>query len=195
MKKRIDPKDTHRDLELVRRVLTGDPSATEEFADRLQCVPKILRVLNRRTGGLLSRSEIADLGQDVALIAWRKLGTFEGHVELPAWLYRICLYELSNGKRRKHKTPSSLEELRESQGESVSGISTPRDPFEHEGVHLALDRIGRVEAHIIRLKHFDGLSFSEIAGRETIAISTVKDRYYRGVSELKPLLEREQSGS
>ena len=41
---------------------------------------------------------------------------------------------------------------------------------------------------MIHLKHFQGRTFVEIAGDLGVPESTVKERYYRGIEELRPLL-------
>jgi len=52
-----------------------------------------------------------------------------------------------------------------------------------------LRRIGREEAQVIRLKHFEGRTFIEIGRSLGISPNTAKARYYRGINELRPLLE------
>ena len=180
--------DPERDLDIVRRALDGDRVGIEQLAERMKCIPRILRVLNGRSGSPFDDSQLADLTQDVALIAWKKIGQFRGHVVLPAWLYRICLFEMRNARRKRGRMLPTVEH--EVVSDDSATTWTPRDPFEHEEVHVGLSRIGRLEAHVIRLKHFRGMSFAEIAEREDLALSTVKDRYYRGVTELRPLLEQ-----
>ena len=48
--------------------------------------------------------------------------------------------------------------------------------------------MGREEARVIRLKHFGGCTFAEICRILDVAESTAKDRYYRGIAELRSLL-------
>ena len=57
-----------------------------------------------------------------------------------------------------------------------------------EEVHEGLRKIGREEAEVIRLKHFEGQTFEEISRHLGLSPNTVKTRYYRGLEELRPLL-------
>jgi RNA polymerase sigma-70 factor (ECF subfamily) len=175
------------DLALVRRIVAGDRGAVRALSERLACVPRVLRSHNARSGGLLDSHELSDLTQDVFLILWRKLGTFNGSSVLPAWAYRIASLEYRNALRRKLRRASRQE--READADDAIPPGRDADRWEYEDVHRGLARIGRDQARVIRLKHFGGHTFAEIAALLATAESTVKDRYYRGVAELRPLLE------
>ncbi len=185
------------DLELVRRVLRGDQAALPDLSARLACVPRILRVRNARSGGTLDEHELADLCQDVLLILWRKLRQYDGEAVLPAWVYRIAALEYQNARRKKlrHASVSQLFGGGDDEEGPEPSVPLDREPWEFEDVYLGLARIGRDEARVIRLRHFDGRTFAEIAELLGIAESTAKDRYYRGIAELRPLLADRRSRS
>jgi RNA polymerase sigma-70 factor (ECF subfamily) len=178
--------DPHADLDLVRRALQADRSGLQELASRLRCVPRLLAVLNARLGGALPPQDLADLSQDVLLIVWRKLEQYRGFSALDGWLYRISLYEYMNALRRLPGRTDSLDELSLDPSQESS-------PWEFEDVHRGLERIGDKEAEIIRLKHFEELTFEEIGARLGISPNTAKARYYRGLRALEPLLEERGS--
>lgn len=52
----------------------------------------------------------------------------------------------------------------------------------------AVDALDRPEAEVIELKHFEGLSFTEVAARLSISSNSVKTRYYRGLRRLEQRL-------
>jgi RNA polymerase sigma-70 factor (ECF subfamily) len=174
--------DPHADLDLVRRALQRDRNGLQELASRLRCVPRLLAVRNARLGGAFRPEELADLSQDVLLIVWRKLKEYRGFSALDGWLYRISRYEYMNALRRLPGRTDSLDEL-------ALDPSQESNPWEFEDVHRGLERIGDKEAEIIRLKHFEDLTFEEIGARLGISPNTAKARYYRGLRALAPLLE------
>lgn len=181
------------DVELVRRILAGHREEVTALSKRLSCVPRVLSARNARCGGILDEHELSDLGQDVFLILWRKLGTYGGEAVLPAWACRIAALEYQNAMRRKLRRRAKSDLAPDDSGGPAGG-RRPADRFEYEDLHQALGRVGREEARVIRLKHFGGCTFAEIGQVLNVAESTVKDRYYRGIAELRSLLVARREG-
>jgi RNA polymerase sigma-70 factor (ECF subfamily) len=181
------------DTALVRSILAGDREAVPALSSRLSCVARVLSARNARCGGILDEHELSDLGQDVFLILWRKLGSYSGKTVLPAWACRIAVLEYQNALRRKLRRPAE-QHLAPDDWEEPARGRPPSDRFEYEDVHLALQRVGRDEARVVRLKHFGGCTFAEICQLLGVAESTVKDRYYRGLVALRALLDPRREG-
>ena len=59
---------------------------------------------------------------------------------------------------------------------------------------IALERVGGVEAEAVALKHYEGLTFEEMAQRLGIPASTLKTRYYKGMSRLEAILTTLRQG-
>jgi len=176
------------DHALVRSVVSGELEPVPRLTVRLRSVFRILRYLDQRAGGILDDHELADLGQDVVMIIWRKLPEFEGLSSLESWFFRICVLEHRNAVRRKLRQREQSSSLGER--EELGDVSAPLAPArDHDDVHEALKRIGREQARIIRLKHFEELTFEEIGRSLGVSPNTAKARYYRGLEELRPLLE------
>jgi len=178
---------THReDLDLVRSVLANDPIAVEAFVLRMRCVGSILKVRNARFGRPLDSAAMEDLVQDTLIVIWRKLGTYAGRGPLEAWAYRISSYELFSALRAARRLPRT-----ESEFDLVyaAQIPAPEDSAEasHTGNRLMRHLQGR-EAQIVRLKHYENLSFEEIAKLLEVAPSTAKTHYYRAVEKLRTIL-------
>jgi len=176
------------DLALVRRVLGGARSELPALAERLRCIPRMLQILDRRTGRAMRPEERADLAQDVLVVVWRKLGEYEGHSALEGWLYGFCALEHKSALRRLRRLREEAQALEARSGARDEAVRDP-DPCVFEDVHANLDRIGRDGAQVIRLKHFEGLTFEEIGAELGLSPNTVKARYYRGLEELRPLFE------
>jgi RNA polymerase sigma-70 factor (ECF subfamily) len=182
-------RDASDDLALVRRVLRGDRGELALLAERLRCIPRALQLLDRRNGRLLGPEELADLVQDVLVLAWRKLGEYEGLSSLEGWAYGMCALEYRNALRRGRRLRQEARAIASRAGAPVEAARDP-DPWAFEEVHEGLRRIGREEAQVIRLKHFEGRTFEEIGRGLGLSPNTVKTRYYRGLQELRALLER-----
>ena len=171
----------HPDYDLVQQALRRQPAGLRELARRLHCVPRLLSIRNARLGSPLRPEDLADTCQDVLLIVWRKLEEYRGLSALEGWVYRITLFEFQNALRRRYGREEPVED------ELLERGAEP-NPWEFEDVHRSLDCIAQVEAEIVRLKHFEDLTFDEIGARLGLSPNTAKGRYYRGLRSLEPLL-------
>ncbi len=180
-----DPERLREDLELARGVLGKQEAAIERFAERSKCIPRILATQNARLGRPLNEHDIADLAQDTLIVVWCKLDEFEGRAALESWVYRICYLELMNAIRKKKRLPHLVEEL----PELASAAHRERPaPHECEDIYRGFEILEAQEVNVIRLKHFDELTFDEVAARLEISANTAKTRYYRGLSKLHDFL-------
>lgn len=174
--------DPEADLALVAAVARRDASAIEQMTRRLERVAKILGAQNARMGRPLDLHDLADLTQDVVIVVLRKLDEYGGRGPLDGWIYRICCFEFMNAVRRKQRTPRPVADT-----EPLADVPAP-ESGERERVLLAIERVGGVEAEALTLKHFEGLTFEEIAARLEVPPSTIKTRYYRGIHKLEAIL-------
>ena len=174
------------DLELVRAMRRGEPSAVDGFARRMRCVPLSLTAQNARLGRPLNEHDIEDVSQEVLVLIWNKLESFAGLSTLETWVYRFTSFELMNALRRK-RTRQRVGELEsEPAVESASSMRTRLLEYEH--LHRAIERLDPTEADVIRLKHFSELTFEEISSRLSIPANTAKTKYYRGLEKLRETL-------
>lgn len=173
-----------RDRELVARVLGGDRLALDGFIERVRCTPRFLHAINERAGAPLSDAEIADLTQDVLLLIWEKLSTFEGRATLETWTWRFCWLESRNRIRRV------LRNRRTSQSTSLDDVPAPeaRSSLHEDALAIGLEELGPPRSEVIRLKHFEGRTFAEIGEVLGIPVNTAKTHYYRGLEWLRQRL-------
>jgi RNA polymerase sigma-70 factor (ECF subfamily) len=163
------PDEHLSDLELVRALRRGQPEAIAGFVRRMRCVPLGLAAQNARLGRPLNEHDIEDVSQEVL-----------------TWVYRFTSFELMNAVRRK-RTRQRVAEL-----ESEPAVVPPADKrtrlLEYEHLHRALTRLDPIEADVIRLKHFQELTFEEISARLEMPANTAKTKYYRGLEKLQEAL-------
>jgi RNA polymerase sigma-70 factor (ECF subfamily) len=170
-----------RDTGLVRAVQAGESGAFEQLVERMGCLPRILDGLNARMGRPLSDHDLADVAQDTLVLVWRKLDTFNGSASLETWVFGIARFELMNAVRKNRRRRAS--ELPEPDlREAPEPDSTHR--LDHEVVQRELGALDSALAEVIRMKHFDDLTFEQIGAQLGQSINTVKTRYYRGISRL-----------
>ncbi len=181
------PESSTDDLALVRRCLEGCERSLSELIHRLECVPRLLASLNDKLSAHLTHEELADLTQDSLTAIWRKLGTFEGRSRLETWAYRFCFLELMNLVRAKHRGARALGRRRELDVE-MPILSLPTLALELEEIERELQELGPPDATVIRLKHYENLTFHQIARSLGRSPNTVKTHYYRGLRRLRTRL-------
>jgi len=158
--------------------------ATESFVQRMTCIPRMLAAMGRRTGGFQSADEHAEVSQEVFSRVWGHLDRFEGRATLESWVFRYCSLTLMDARRSRWKTDSEglVERILAREEGGLSGPDLLR-------VQEALADLDRNVAEVIELKHFEGLSFDDLASRLDISPNTAKTRYYRGLCQLKQRLQ------
>lgn len=181
------------DLALARAVGAGDEAAMDRMLRRLECVPRIVSAMNRQLGMPLNPEERNDLVQDALLVIWKKLGQFAGDAKIETWVYRVCRLELLNALRRKRRQIATLPAFDSVEPEDPSAAGEQR-VLRAEMVLMGLDRLEPEEAAVVRLRHYEQLTFDEVAAALSISPNTAKTRYYRALGRLRthlaPLLAR-----
>jgi len=158
--------DPEADLDLLRAAVRGLPEARRRLSLRLACVPAMVRAKHRRMGKPLTADELFDVEQEIFAAIWDKLTHYEGRSRLETWVWSFCELEILKGvdrKRRRHEPVAEVERLLPSRE-----IARPADlppSLEYEHVHRSLDNLQSPGGDVIRLKHFEGLTFNEIAER------------------------------
>ncbi len=154
----------------------------------MRCVPRFLGARNARAGRPLGPEELADLAQEVFATVWRKLGDYRGDAPLEAWVYPFCVLSFMNHARKHTNRPLAVDDV---VLEANTPEYLPRTELASAAaaeIHSALEHLEEAERRIIELKHFDDLTFEEIATRLGLSANTAKTRYYRGLTKLQSIL-------
>lgn len=185
----ITQADAHAaDRLLVQRALTREPRAVDELVTRLACTPAMLRVLQRQLGARLRPDELADIEQSILGALWSKLSAYEGRAALETWAFRFVQLELHKALDRRRR--SARLTLVDGERLEVLPCAEPGAPqIEPATLRACVERLGSPTCEIVSMRHYDELSFEEIARQRGEALSAVKGRYYRGLERLKALLE------
>ncbi|MEQ8765710.1 MAG: sigma-70 family RNA polymerase sigma factor [Planctomycetota bacterium] len=178
------------DLPIVLAALTGSSEALDRLFEKLECLPRILAAINRKFGSPLQAADLADLTQETLTKIWTKLDRFRQQGPIDAWAYRFCFLEFMNRLRQQNRRSKLQSESIEHHDPAAGGP----DPIalEIEEIESQLEILGPPESEVIRLKHFDGLTFPEIGKFLEVSPNTAKTYYYRGIDWLRRRLAPER---
>jgi RNA polymerase sigma-70 factor (ECF subfamily) len=175
---------------LIEHALAGDRAAFGQLVKAHQGV--VFNIAYRMLG---DRREAEEAAQDAFLRAYQGLTGFDLDRPLAPWLYRIVTNLSLNRLRRKRPTVVSLD------GAASEGMPPVQVPDRAAG---PADRLLRAESQarireailslapadraVIELRHFQGLSYEEIAMELGVSLSSVKSRLFRARRKLRPHL-------
>jgi RNA polymerase sigma-70 factor, ECF subfamily len=180
--------DQKTDAEIVARVLNGDVQAYALLIEAYK--GPVFNLAFRMTG---SYSDADDLTQEIFIRAYQKLPKFDQEKKFFTWLYTIGINLIRNHLKKKARdiTPPALVHLlhdaqrQEHEGREGDLVS--------ENSMLKLEKtmqklpVDLREAVI--LKYYQDLTFEEVAAITGDSLSAVKMRVYRGLENLKRLME------
>lgn len=176
------------DLALVRSVLTGDPSATERFLDRMRLIPRAIQSLSKRAGAPLEQDVLNDVSQEVFARVWTALPTFKGLATLETWVFRFCMLTLLDHQRSMRV--ALREDFDRIAGELVEEASSALSLHDAAILHEAMARLLPEEAEIVEARHFCSMSFDQAAAALATSQGTLKTRYYRAMARLRTWLRK-----
>ena len=175
--------DPELELSLIAALCAGDPRAREVLGERLSCVPRMLAARNRQFGSPLSAGELDDVAQDVYMTVVARAKDYLPFAPLESWIHGICCRQLQNALRARRRNRGRTRELPDAVPDAArSWLDVLADAAE---VQALLEKIGGLEADIVRMKHLDGLTFEDIGRVLRLSPNTVKARYYRGLDVLR----------
>jgi RNA polymerase sigma-70 factor (ECF subfamily) len=167
------------EAELMRRWQGGDTASFEEIVRRWQ--GRVGRLLARLAGP----SAAPDLCQEVFLRLYGAGARYREEGAFATWIYRIAL-NVARDAGRRHRDWAAL------------GNHEPLDdtaPYDalcrRETVELvtrALEQLPEALREVLVLRHYEGLSFEEIARLTRVPASTLKSRFAVALGRLRVCL-------
>lgn len=161
------------DRDLALRAQRGDAEAFGELVRRYQT--SVFNVCYRLVG---ERREAEDLAQGAFIRAYERLDTFDPERPFGPWMRRVaanvCLNRLS-----AQNPPEAL--IDEERDEAEAGKpETIREQTERaESVRAAISSLPPQYRAVIELRHFEDLSYDEIAAALRLSLSDVKSHLFR----------------
>jgi RNA polymerase sigma-70 factor (ECF subfamily) len=184
----------------ARLMSVVDEAALEELFQQYD--PQLLRMLQGRLGPKLAvRVSAEDLLQEVHKTAWKKWRWFEtSGMEPYPWLYRIARDHLFEARQHWNRECRNLNKEmpwpdRSSEQIAMGLVDSVTSPSEaltrgekQERVRQALDRLPPKDREIVWMRHFDDLSYQEVAAVLDISVDAAMQRYRRALQRLEDLL-------
>ena len=180
--------DDFSDRDLILRARRGETEAFGELVRRTQTA--VFNVCYRLTG---ERREAEDMAQETFIRAYERLGTFDLERPFLPWIRRVaanlCLNHLSD------RTPENAE-LNEEHDKRDAGESPSALVEQHElsgRIRAALLTLPPRYRVVIELRHFQDLSYDEIARTLDCPMSDVKSDLFRARKMLAEKLKDDPS--
>jgi RNA polymerase sigma-70 factor, ECF subfamily len=167
------------DAAAVQRCLTGETEAFRTLVERYQG-----RALGHALAIIRNRDDALDAVQEAFLTAHRALHTFDRERAFYAWFYAIlrnCCYKLLASRRVDDLAHPVRADLLESPGVPVD---------DRLAIEQALAALPPADREIVMLRHFDGLSYAELAVSLDIPAGTVMSRLFNARRRLRESLTR-----
>lgn len=171
------------DADLARRARGGEPAAYGELVRRHQTA--VFNVCLRLLG---HRQEAEDAAQEAFLRAYERLETFDLSRPFGPWIRRVAANHCLN--RLAGERPAGLALDDETAAAAEPG---PEAASEHadqaQALRAALAALPASYRAVIELRHFQELSYDEIAAALDLPLSDVKSRLFRARRRLAERLK------
>ena len=177
-----------KDFELVREFVAGSEIAFNKIVGKYQ--HKIYWHARRMLGDHLDADEVT---QEVLIVIYKKLNTFNFKSSLFTWIYKITsTRSLNQLKRRKLRKIFFLDEkhsnLMISDSDIISGVENMEKLRKLETV---LNKLPVKQREIFILRSFEGLSYEEISKIKSKSIGGLKANYYHALKKILELMHDE----
>jgi RNA polymerase sigma-70 factor, ECF subfamily len=175
--------DDNRCRTLVKKCLHGETKAFDELVTHheFSMYNTVLRIVG-------DRDDARDVTQQAFIKAWESLNSYNPEYRFFSWLYRIMVNEALNAVRSR-KVHYELKLVTDhSGGTDVELIQKE----ENDGLARAVDQLSPDYKAVILMRHFEDMSYREMAEALGIDEKTVKSRLYSARMKLRDVLADER---
>lgn len=181
---------TDSETDLIRRAQEDDANAFCSLAERYARRIYLLAFHYCRNA-----QDAEDLSQEVWLKAYQALAGFRSDSSFYTWLRRITINAFLNNQRRPGQ--NAVVELIDSDVDRFfeSRLASPETIYNKvlfESVMSALEDLTPTQRLMFLLRHYEGMSYDEIAAAMNCSAGTVKKGVSRAISKLRAKLDTNQ---
>ena len=177
------------DYELVRDFLSGNQQAFNNLARKYQ--EKIYWHARRMLG---DHDDAHDVVQQVLLVMYNKLNTFNFSSSLYTWIYRITytrsLNQLKKNKLKRLLTFNFNEDFENHGYENVIEDLESRERF--LTMEKLLSNLPTKQREVFIMRNFDELSFEEISNITGKSVGALKANYFHALKKMKEFMEKNE---
>jgi len=173
---------------LAGRVLKGDLNAYGALIQEHQT--SVFNVCYRITG---NRQEAEDLTQEAFIRAFRKLSKYDSSRPFGPWMRtlaaNLCYNHLKKARLQRVPLEDEKDQIMDKPSndpENMLEISQ-----EHQVLYQALWKLPDNQRIALELRHFQGLSYQDMADTLSLPLNTVRSHLYRGRQNLAEILKEE----
>jgi len=180
-----------RDQTLVKRTLDGDLDAFGELVQIYQS--SVFNVCYRTLG---NRRDAEDLTQEAFLRAYNNIKSYDPERPFGPWMRTLAANLCYNKLNRRELNRVPLEDERDFPHRDP--VSSPEKTLEisqeNQSLYQALWELPHQYRIALELRHFQGLSYQEMAEAINLPLNTVRSHLYRGRQKLAEILEENNNG-
>ena len=183
---------TDNETDLIRRAQADDANAFCSLAERYARRIYLLAFHYCR-----NTQDAEDLSQEVWLRAYQALAGFRADSSFYTWLRRITINAFLNHQRAstfRHQGQTTIVELIDSDSETAyesrsASAETVYTKVLFESVMTALGELTPSQRLMFLLRHYEGMSYDEIAAAMSCSPGTVKKGVSRAIAKLRVKLD------
>lgn len=176
-----------KELELVKRAVSGDKAAFDKLVEN-----------NVRLAGAVAFSILgdfhlaADVSQDAFIKAFRSISTLKEASKFKSWLYGIVRTTAIDRLRARKMSTVSLDLVGEQEGDHSGNLSSREKLEKEETRKIVMEAVNGLPENyreVIILKHFENMSYKEMAEALGLTESSVESRLFRARKTLRKKLK------
>lgn len=177
------------DYELVREFLTGNQQAFNKIARKYQ--EKIYWHARRMLG---DHDDAHEIVQQVLLVMYNKLNTFNFSSSLFTWIYRVThTRSLNLLKRRKVRNMFTFNTDENIKNDSYQNIV---DGIENREILMNIENVLKSlptkQREVFVMRNFDELSYEEISNITGKSVGALKANYFHAFKKVKELMDKNE---
>lgn len=175
------------DFALIKDFVEGNDSAFNRLAVKYQ--DKIYWHARRMTGNHLDADEIV---QEVLLVLYNKLKTFEFKSSVYTWIYTITNTRSINYLKKKNlKNFFSLDDILHKKSEDKDVIDNLEDKQKLDKIENALQKLPVKQREVFIMRNYDELSYEEISEITGKSVGALKANHFHALNKIKELIKNE----
>jgi len=173
---------------LIKKVKKGDLDAYGAIIQDYQS--SVFNVCYRVLG---NRQDAEDLTQEAFLRAYHQISSFDLSRPFGPWMRTLAANLCYNHLKKAWLNRVPLEDERDTiKDDSNYGPEGSLEiDQEHKALYHAIWKLPEVQRMALELRHFQGLSYLEMADALNLPLNTVRSHLYRSRQKLAELLEEE----